>query len=331
MRKSVWVGIPMIISALAMLGGAVDPVSARDEMVRSVWTSERSLPDDTLSTYWPYKVRRWDTFILQEARRRELDPDFLASLVWMESRGDPAAVGPVGAVGLMQVMPQEAGFEWRPTAQELMDPATNLFWGTRTLSTVVKQGQGDIFNALAAYNGGWDQIMYRGPTIFATTILRDYANAVAQREGVSGHWVGMFAVRNHSIHGPIWVVDSTREDVYLSRDENTLPDGTLLIPDLPPAAIVASCTDEETGRSFEVGFWIYSPSTGGWIGSDTEVGAGPLQKADSLITQYPDMHFIALGQGMGELRIRDPVGIRRTWRLGPVSLGIRPGRRFLSD
>ncbi len=331
MRKSVWTWVTFIVSALAIVCGGVELVSAHGEMGKAVWFVESGEPNDTLSAYWPSKVRRWETFIVQEAQRRELDPDFLASLVWMESRGDPTAVGPVGAVGLMQVMSQEAGFEWRPTAEELMDPATNLFWGTRTLSTVVKQGQGDIFNALAAYNGGWDQIMYRGPTIFATTILRDYANAVAGREGVSGHWVGMFAVRNHSIHGPIWVVDSTREDVYLSRDENTLPDGTLLIPDLPPAATVASCMDKETGRSFDVGFWIYSPSAGGWIGSETEVEAGPLQKVESLIAQYPDVYFIALGQGIGELRITDPLRVRRSWRVGPVSLGIRPGRRSLSD
>lgn len=332
MRKSLWAWITLSVSIITIFGEGATPIFANGEIVRVSASEETDEPDSSLSTFWSDKVRRWEPIIIQEARRRELDPDFLASLVWMESRGDPTAVGPVGAVGLMQVMSREAGFEWRPTKAELMDPAVNLFWGTRTLSTVVEQGQGDIFNSLAAYNGGWDQIMYRGPTIFATTILRDYASAVVSREGVSGHWLGMFAVRNHSIHGPIWVVDSTREDVYLSRNENMLPDGTLLIPDIPPTAVVASCNDNETERSFEVGFWLYYPKTDEWVGSGVEGEADRFQKVESLIIDYPDVYFIALGDNnVGELRTRDPLRLDRSWRLAPVSLGIMPGARSASD
>ncbi|MCD6285279.1 MAG: transglycosylase SLT domain-containing protein, partial [Anaerolineae bacterium] len=168
-----------------------------------------------LSRYWSPRVQQWESLIVQEAERRQLDSDLLASLVWMESRGDAVAVGPVGAVGLMQVMPREAGFAWRPTHDELLDPETNLFWGTRTLATVVKQGEGDIFNALAAYNGGWAQIMYRGPKRFATTILQDYAHAVAARHGLDDDgWVAFFAVDQGLIAGPIWVADADRGDVY---------------------------------------------------------------------------------------------------------------------
>ena len=162
----------------------------------------------TLSSYWHKKIQRWDSLIIQAADNRQLDPDFLASLVWMESRGDPYAVGPVGAVGLMQVMPKEAGFTWRPSRDVLVDPSINLSWGSRTLATVISQGRGDVFNALAAYNGGWDQIMYRGPTIFATSILRDYANAVALRYNIKGQWIAFFARKDIGIQGPIWIADS---------------------------------------------------------------------------------------------------------------------------
>ncbi len=331
MKKSLWACLTLSVSLLAIFRGGGNPVFASSAIAEVASPDHISEPDDILSIYWSYKVRRWDTIIIQEARRRKLDPDFLASLVWMESRGDPTAVGPVGAVGLMQVMSREAGFEWRPTKTELMDPATNLFWGTRTLSTVVEQGQGDIFNALAAYNGGWDQIMYRGPTIFATTILRDYANAVVRREDVSGRWLGMFAVRNHSLHGPIWVVDSTREDVYLSRNENALPDGSLLIPDVVPTSVVASCEDEKTERAFDVGFWLYCPETDEWVGSGAEGATGRFQEVDSLIADYPDVYFIGLENSVGELRTRDPLRLTRSWRLAPVSLGIMPGARSVSD
>ena len=103
-------------------------------------------------------------------------PEQILHAVWIESRGDPEAVGPAGAVGLMQVMPKERGFSWRPTQEALMDPGTNLFWGTRTLATVIRQGKGDVFSALAAYNGGWEKTTSRGPMKFAATISNISSN-----------------------------------------------------------------------------------------------------------------------------------------------------------
>lgn len=219
----------------------------------------------TLSTYWHTKVLRWESMIIQAADQRQLDPDFLASLVWMESRGDPYAVGPVGAIGLMQVMPKEAGFSWRPSRDVLVDPGINLHWGTRTLATVIKQGNGDVFNALAAYNGGWDQIMYRGPTIFATTILRDYAHAVATRHGIEGSWIAFFARKDIQIKGPIWIADSERSDVFYYGQDNIVPEGVPLIPDVAPASVVAYAQDEKAGCSYLVGIWIYDVDRDEWI------------------------------------------------------------------
>jgi len=219
-----------------------------------------------LSSYWSVKILRWETLIVQEANQRSLDPDFVASLVWQESRGEPDAMGPGGSVGLMQIMPKEAGFSWRPSKEVLMDPAANLLWGTRTLSIIIKQGDGDVFNALAAYNGGWEQTDSRRPRIFATTILRDYAHAVASRCGTSGRWVAFFAVKGSYVHGPIWVADSARSDVYYYGQSNALPDGTPLIANVSPTSIVARFTSEETGAPLSVGLWLYNVAQDTWDG-----------------------------------------------------------------
>lgn len=239
------------------------PVS--DTLIEDAPVSTTSVSE--LSTYWSPKVRQWGPMILDEAEHRNLDPDFLASLVWMESRGDSQAIGPVGSVGLMQIMPSETGFSWRPSRAELLNPATNLFWGTRTLATVIHQGHGDVFNALAAYNGGWEQIMYRAPKFFATTILRDYVNAVALRHGLrgQGEWRAMFAVMTPEIVGPIWVADSTREDVFLFGDVNWVPEGYPLIPeDVPPTAVVAQCTND-AGEPYSVGLWFFMVRQDNWF------------------------------------------------------------------
>jgi len=228
--------------------------------------SEQSSEPPVLSSYWSAKILRWETLIVQEANRRSLDPDFVASLIWRESRGDPNAIGPGGSVGLMQIMPKESGFSWRPSKEVLLDPAVNLFWGTRTLSIIIQQGNGDIFNALAAYNGGWEQTDYRRPRTFATTILRDYAHAVASRCGTAGRWIAFFAIESSYTHGPIWVADSARTDVYYFGQTNALPDGTPLIPDVSPTSVVARFTSAETGAPRSVGIWLYNATQDTWDG-----------------------------------------------------------------
>ncbi len=249
--------------------------------------SDTTLFPLTLSRYWHAKVLRWEPMIIEAANARYLDPDFLASLVWMESRGDAYAVGPVGAVGLMQVMPKEAGFTWRPSHEALIDPGINLFWGTRTLATVIRQGNGDLFNALAAYNGGWDQITYRGPTIFATTILRDYAHAVASRQGIKGNWIAFFARKDIQIAGPIWVADSDRSDVYYYGNDNVVPEGMPLIPNVSPSSVVAYSYDEKSGRSFYVGIWLFDVDSDAWISTpiSTDILSELAKKAVPTVAQ----------------------------------------------
>lgn len=250
-----------VLCVIAVLGGGLSY-----QVMTSAAAALPGPQDVELSTYWNHNVRRWDTLIIQEAQRRGLDPDFLASVVWVESNGNPDAISHAGAVGLMQVMPKEAGFSWRPTQAELLNPFTNLYWGTRTISIVIHQGQGDVFSALAAYNGGWDKTHQRGPRYLATQVLRDYATAVAQRHGVSGRWIAHFAVRDLSIRGPIWVADSERDDVYFYGAENRVLEGGALIPMRAPTAMVARCQDAAATVVYDVGLWLYDVDNGVWVG-----------------------------------------------------------------
>ncbi len=190
MHKIAW-GCIAAAGIVAALLFPVYPVAAREPM-------QPPAPPSHLSPYWPETVRRWEPVILEEAQRRGLDPDLIAAVIWKESHGWPSRRGPAGAVGLMMVMPKETGFAWRPTAEELMVPSTNVFWGARALSIIIQQSEGDLFNALAAYNGGWDQVHLRVTRRYAEDVLLEYARAVAARNGLppNGYWVATIAALN---------------------------------------------------------------------------------------------------------------------------------------
>jgi hypothetical protein len=138
-----------------------------------------------LSPMWGPTIRQWSTYIGVLAKTHGLDPDFIAAVIQEESNGRLDGVSAAGAVGLMGVMPQGPGLEWRPTTEELLNPAVNLRWGVAILAEIVRQAGGDLASALAAYSGGWEYASSNVPQAYAATVLDNYARAVLIRTGVS--------------------------------------------------------------------------------------------------------------------------------------------------
>jgi peptidoglycan lytic transglycosylase len=122
----------------------------------------RFMKDST--ALWGDERRRVEAAIVREARRNGLDPLLVAAVIQVESRFDPFAVSGVGACGLMQLMP--------PTAQWLLDkdsdtsndgklrpahlfnPVLNIELGTTYLAQLMDRFDGDLSQALIAYNAG---------------------------------------------------------------------------------------------------------------------------------------------------------------------------------
>ncbi|MEZ5707741.1 MAG: transglycosylase SLT domain-containing protein [Burkholderiaceae bacterium] len=89
-----------------------------------------------------------------------VDYELLKAVISTESNFNARAVSPVGAVGLMQLMPETAQrFGVKPQGarsveQRLTDPRTNLHAGARYLSWLLNRFDGEVMLALAAYNAG---------------------------------------------------------------------------------------------------------------------------------------------------------------------------------
>jgi soluble lytic murein transglycosylase len=97
--------------------------------------------------------------IVAAARESRLEPHLVASIALEESAFNPLAVSPVGARGLLQVMPATGaelarGMGIRPfDSQRLYEPALNLRLGCAYFRRLVDQ-LGGVPPALAAYNAG---------------------------------------------------------------------------------------------------------------------------------------------------------------------------------
>ncbi len=94
-----------------------------------------------------------------EAQRVNLRPELVLAVIEVESNFNRYAISPVGARGLMQIMPfwlEEIG---RPD-DNLFEVETNLRFGTTILRHYLDKENGDLTRALARYNGSLGQTWY---------------------------------------------------------------------------------------------------------------------------------------------------------------------------
>src|SRR5712664_2999392 len=89
-----------------------------------------------------------DLIIFRAGEREGVDPRFIHAVIQQESKYDPKATSPVGARGLMQLMPATAK---RFKGADPANQASNVEAGTKYLAWLLKRFNGDVKLALAGY------------------------------------------------------------------------------------------------------------------------------------------------------------------------------------
>ncbi|RII25182.1 MAG: lytic transglycosylase [Geobacter sp.] len=117
------------------------------------------LDKDTAVTWellYPFGYRE---IVAKNAAVCGVDESLVHSIIRAESSYSPTAKSPVGAIGLMQLMPATAksmsgSKKGTFTADSLTKPDINIAYGTRHLRDLLQSYDGDQVMAIAAYNGG---------------------------------------------------------------------------------------------------------------------------------------------------------------------------------
>ncbi len=144
-RKAFMVSLCLVLMILGVFGAAIGLKTAHDKYV-----------------YNTYPLI-YQAEVEQAANKYNVDKYLIYGVIKTESNFDPNAVSPVGAIGLMQIMPES--FEWIQTyyvddsykdytVGDLVNPEINIDYGTHLLSMLLERYDGVEDTAVAAYNAG---------------------------------------------------------------------------------------------------------------------------------------------------------------------------------
>ncbi|MBB3106861.1 soluble lytic murein transglycosylase-like protein [Psychrobacter luti] len=119
----------------------------------------------------------YDSYIRASAERHGVDPALMKAMMHTESAFNPNARSPVGAQGLMQLMPATAR---RFKVSNPWNPADNIEGSAKYIAWLMRRFNNNVEFAVAGYNAGEGNVdKYNGIPPFKET--RNYVKSVMSR------------------------------------------------------------------------------------------------------------------------------------------------------
>ncbi len=141
-----------VMATLAVMGAAVltwAPAFAAAAPSPTQRSTAAQPSSSRLAPFFTPEVRHWEADIVRWAAQFHLDPNLVATVMQIESCGDPRAISSAGARGLFQVMPYHF-----KAGEDPFDPNVNARRGLAYLRQAWQQSHGQVRLTLAGYNGG---------------------------------------------------------------------------------------------------------------------------------------------------------------------------------
>jgi hypothetical protein len=126
----------------------MDNVNTAEEIKTADITGSSDLGG--ISSIFTPEVQYWESKIIEWSTAQKLDPNIVATIMQIESCGNPEAVSIAGAQGLFQVMP----FHFS-TNENMLDPDTNATRGLNFYNEQLRYTGNDKLLSFAGYNGGF--------------------------------------------------------------------------------------------------------------------------------------------------------------------------------
>jgi hypothetical protein len=120
-------------------------------------------------------INKYDHIIAKAAKKYKVDEALIKAIIKAESNFNHEAVSPVGAQGLMQLMPATA---YALQVEDVFQPENNIEGGVRYLRYLLNTYRGDLRLALAGYNAGETAVAKYNNTVPPFRETRNYINRV---------------------------------------------------------------------------------------------------------------------------------------------------------
>ncbi len=120
-------------------------------------------------------INKYDHIIAKAAKKYKVDEALIKAIIKAESNFNHEAISPVGAQGLMQLMPATA---YALQVEDVFQPENNIEGGVRYLRYLLNTYRGDLRLALAGYNAGETAVAKYNNTVPPFRETRNYINRV---------------------------------------------------------------------------------------------------------------------------------------------------------
>jgi soluble lytic murein transglycosylase len=160
------------------------PLASSDKPYRyQIWKKK---PFKTISINRSYKGC-YDRYIKDASRQYGVSYYLLKAIIKAESNFNPNAVSSAGAMGLMQLMPENVRIL---SVSDPFDPWENIMAGANFFKRMLERFDGDLLLSLAAYNAGPKAVEkynavppYEETQSYVQKVLRYYAQYRREHNG----------------------------------------------------------------------------------------------------------------------------------------------------